>query len=147
MMDFDPELLQQLIDTFKIELEEKLQVIIDSLLALEKNNLPAVECAKTIESVFRAAHNIKGAAYGIGINDVGQISHHIESLFSLIQKNTLELTPIIITLCLESVDKMRTAMQAFIDKTPLNFDLEAFLLKLGTHTPTANIEPISKKPG
>lgn len=129
-MEFDPELIKQLIDTFKAELDEKAQIISDGLLLLEKNNLTEKERGNIIERIFRSAHNIKGTARGIGINDVGEIAHYIESIFSAIQQKSVVVTKSLISLCLEGVDNMRIAMQAFVDKAPLPFDLSTFLKRL-----------------
>jgi two-component system chemotaxis sensor kinase CheA len=114
-MGLDPELLKQLVVVFETELNEHLQTITDGLLKLEKGPLPAENDQETVQSIFRAAHSIKGASRSLGINDVGEIAHHIESLFSAIQKKTLAVNPATINLCLEAVDKMRTAMRFFLD--------------------------------
>ena len=129
-MGFDPELLKQLLDTFSIELEEQLQLIIEGLLQLEKATLEKKEQTKTIETIFRAAHNIKGTSRSLNINNVADIAHHIESLFFSIQKKTLTTSPTIIDLCFEAVDRMRLAMQFFLAEQPLSFDLPELLDRL-----------------
>lgn len=129
-MDFDPEFIKQLTETFRVELDEKSQLITDNLLLLEKGKISTDESNKAIEAIFRAAHNIKGAARGVGINDVGQIAHGIESLFSAIQKKTITLNNNFISLCLEAVDKMRIAMQCYLDKSTLPFSLDEFVSNL-----------------
>lgn len=131
-MSLDAKLSQQLLEIFKTELEEKSQVITDGLLALEKTNLNDEETEATIVAIFRAAHNIKGSARSLNIDDIAQISHSIETLFSAIQKKTVTISASMISLCLEAVDGMRAAMQAFIDKQPLPFDLAQLLLHLQT---------------
>ncbi|MFN7098561.1 MAG: Hpt domain-containing protein, partial [Gammaproteobacteria bacterium] len=129
-MDLDPEFIKQLVETFKVELEEKTQVITDNLLMLEKTSLSNEEKTEAIAAIFRAAHNIKGAAHGVGVSDVGEIAHSIESLFALIQKNQVALNEKLISTCLDAVDKMQLAMQAYIDKTALPFVLDEFLSQL-----------------
>jgi two-component system, chemotaxis family, sensor kinase CheA len=134
-MNLDPEILKKLIETFKPELEEKLQDITDHALILERAGLDEPTRKNAIEIIFRAAHNIKGTSRGIGINDVGTLAHHLESLFTNIQKNTITLSPAIISLTLDAVDKLRQAMQAFISKKPLDFNLEEFIHHLNTGQP------------
>ncbi len=129
-MGSNAEFLKQIVVTFKAELEERLQTITDGLLALERGSPEGVDLSPTINEIFRAAHNIKGAAHGIGIADVGEIAHHVETLFSSIQTQTLAISPEIITLCLQAVDRMREAMQCFIDEKPLLFDLKKLLKQL-----------------
>ncbi|MBV8801493.1 MAG: hybrid sensor histidine kinase/response regulator [Gammaproteobacteria bacterium] len=125
-MDLDPELMKKLLITFSAELDEQCQIITQGLLALEKNE----NVQPIIESIFRSAHNIKGAARGIGIKDVGEIAHHIESIFAKIQNKSLAISPHLIDRCLQAVDNMHIGLQAFIDKKTLPFDLNEFLLLL-----------------
>jgi len=139
-MGFDPELLKQLIDTFKLELEELLQVMTDGLLQLEKTPLEETEQIKYIEIIFRATHNIKGAARSLNIQDVANIAHHIESLFSSFQKKIIIISPAMVDLCFEAVDKMRLAMQFFLENKPITFNLADLLRRLEKG------EPGSKEP-
>lgn len=101
---------QELLATFKTELDEQSQVIVESLLSLEKNNLTEEEKNIIIQTLFRAAHTIKGAARSVSINDVGEIAHNMEDLFIKIQKKQITLTHEMISSCLESVDLMKEAM-------------------------------------
>ncbi len=116
MSQLDPELLRQLVVTFQAELDERLQVIITGLLALEKGISDTDEKLKMIESIFRSAHNIKGSARGIGITDIGEIAHGLESIFSEIQKTKADVPTAVINDALQAVDKMREAMQTFLKK-------------------------------
>jgi len=129
-MDLNPEFLQQLVITFKSELEEATQIITNELLKLEKEKLTEEQREKIIGVVFRAAHNIKGSSRSLNIKNVGVIAHHIESLFSSIQKKIITITSQHIDLCLEAVDNMQLAMQSFIDKTTLPFDIEDLIARL-----------------
>lgn len=122
-MAFDPELLKQLTESFSTELNEHSQNIINSLLTLEKPNLAEDKKTKALEAIFRSAHNIKGTSRSIGIKDVGEIAHRLESLFSLIQKKKILITKNIINVSLEAVDKMRMAFDAFLENKPLPFNL------------------------
>lgn len=145
LMNLDPELLKQLLETFKVELSEQSQVIVDGLLRLEKVKDHPEEKSKIIEAIFRSAHNIKGASRGLGVNDIGEIAHHIESLYSNIKSNKLELTPAIIDLCLEAVDKMDSAMKSFVNKSPLSFNLQEFTEKLTNVGVDKPAQPVAKE--
>jgi two-component system chemotaxis sensor kinase CheA len=111
-MELDPELLKKLLATFTEELNEQCESIANHLLQLEK----APSDFTHIESIFRSAHNIKGAARGIGVTNVGEIAHHLETLFSNIENQTIILTPSIIDLSLEAIDNMRASLEAFSEK-------------------------------
>ena len=88
-MENQTEFLQQLRDVFRVEAEEHLATLQESILDLEKagpKNDPA-----TIQRVFRAAHSLKGAARAVDYPDVESICHSIENLFSQVQKSALVL--------------------------------------------------------
>lgn len=125
-MGFDPELFKKLIGTFKTELNEQLQIITDGLLALEQGK-PKSEA---LSSIFRAAHNIKGTSRSLGISYVDEIAHQIETLFSFFQEKNLSISAKMTDLCLEAVDKIALAMQCFMEKKPLPFDLTDLLKRL-----------------
>lgn len=129
-MALDEEFLKQIIETFKAELDERLQAITDGLLALENGKLHDDELDKVLDEIFRSAHNIKGSARGIGVSDVGDIAHNVETLFTAIRKKIVLPNPDVINLCLQSVDNMREAMQCFSQKIPLPFDLPDLLKRL-----------------
>lgn len=146
-MGLNPELLKQLVEMFKTELEEKLQMITNGLIVLEKSGQKGEEGEKTIGNIFRAAHNIKGTSRSLGIVEVGNIAHQIESLFSSIQQKEIAVSSAHIDLCLEAVDKMRSAMQSFVDKKPLDFDMQDFLARLETGQAekhkTTHVKPVA----
>lgn len=129
-MSSNPEIMKKLLEIFRQELDEQLQSITNNLIKLEKNNLSSTENDNIIESIFRSAHNIKGAARGVGVQDIGNIAHHIENLFSAMQKKTLTVSKTIIDLCLEAIDNMRAAMDSFTYHKPLPFDLNDILSRL-----------------
>lgn len=146
-MNLDPEILKKLIETFKPELEEKLQEITNHALILENAAIDESTRKNSIEVIFRAAHNIKGTSRGIGINDVGTIAHHLESLYANIQSKTLPISAAIVNLSLETVDKIRLAMQAFLTKQPLNFNIDDFTHRLDTgQDAPANTQPAENNP-
>lgn len=118
-----------LMDTFAIELEEQLQVITDGLLVLEKG-VAGSERRQVLESVFRAAHNIKGAARGVEVSDVSDIAHHLESIFAVLKRENSNPDGTVTDVALESLDAMRQAMAAFRAQRPLGFDKGELLVRL-----------------
>lgn len=128
-MKLDPAMLRQLVLTFQAELDEQSQAITDGLLALEKGVAgPARE--KCLDAMFRAAHNIKGAARGVDVKAVAEIAHHLETLFSTLRREKSDFGAPLIGLCLRSLDRMREAMAAFESQQALSFDLPALIDEL-----------------
>ncbi|MBI2785962.1 MAG: Hpt domain-containing protein, partial [Legionella longbeachae] len=147
--DLDKEFVKKIVETFKAELQENLIVITDALLQLEKGINSDEDFQTLLEEIFRVAHNIKGSARGIGALDVGEIAHHIESLFVAFQKKNISISPEIINLCFQAIDYMTEAMECYSTGMPLSFDLQKFLLELNHSMESAqqkiqSISPPSK---
>jgi two-component system chemotaxis sensor kinase CheA len=152
-MATDPDLLKLLVETFTVELEEQTQVMIGSLLQLEKSQAGSPDLKTHIDTIFRAAHNIKGAARGIGIDTVGDIAHLLEDTFSAVRKNEFSLDAGQIDLVLDAVDKIRDSMTAYVANQPLPFDIEHLksqLAHLSTERKILSLpeipKPVTKKP-
>ena len=128
-LGLDQELMRMLMDTFTIELDEQLQTITDDLLVLEKG-VEDSERRQTLESVFRAAHHIKGAARGVEVTDVADIAHHLERIFAVFKRENRNADGAATDLVLESLDAMRQAMVAFGSQQSLGFDKNALIARL-----------------
>ena len=75
------EFLRRLLATFKIEADEHLKAISSGLLELEKK--PETEKQTVIiETIFRDAHSLKGAARSVSMADIEAVSRSLESIFS-----------------------------------------------------------------
>jgi two-component system, chemotaxis family, sensor kinase CheA len=143
-MGLDPELLKKLLDTFRNELDENIQAITDALLTLEKK--PETKARdELIQTVFRSAHNIKGAARSVELTDIADISHGLEDLFSALQQKGLEASSEIIDLSLDTLDKMHEAMQCNNESKTLSFDKKSLLDKLAQAIDTSGGDDSEKK--
>ncbi|HEX4120751.1 MAG TPA: response regulator [Verrucomicrobiae bacterium] len=77
----EEEFLKSLRATFKVEAAEHLQAIAAGLLALEKAP-PANEQRAHVETVFRAAHSLKGAARAVNFAAVESVCQSLENAFA-----------------------------------------------------------------
>jgi two-component system, chemotaxis family, sensor kinase CheA len=77
----DEEFLRTLRATFKVEAAEHLQALGTGLMELEKTAAPAAQLA-IIETVFRAAHSLKGAARAIDLTEIESLCQSLEGLFA-----------------------------------------------------------------
>lgn len=73
--------LQQLRATFRVEAEEHLQAIASGLLELERG-LGREDQKAIIETVFRAAHSLKGAARAVELRDIEAACQALEEIFA-----------------------------------------------------------------
>ena len=81
MAGSDDEFLRSLRATFKVEAAEHLQAIGTGLLGLEKVSAPATRQA-LVETVFRAAHSLKGAARAVDVAEIESLCQSLENLFA-----------------------------------------------------------------
>lgn len=116
----DPRLLQQVLQTFTAQLEERLQAIIDGLLRLERPDAPHAE---VLDGLFRAAHNIKGAARGVGLEASAELAHALEDLFSTLRREGTARRTGLVDLCLDAVSGLRRQVEAEAGGHPTPDDL------------------------
>lgn len=119
----DKNIYKQILGIFQGELEERIQKITEHLLELEKNPRD-LSAASKIDSIFREAHNIKGSAYSISLNDIGDLAHCLEDLFSEFRQGILLPTPDICALCFKALDSMSVMMQNISKELPADSDVE-----------------------
>lgn len=77
----EEEFLRSLRATFKVEAAEHLQSIGTGLLQLEQAAAPG-EQLEIIETVFRAAHSLKGAARAVNLTEIELLCQSLEELFA-----------------------------------------------------------------
>lgn len=86
----DEEFLKELLEDFRIEATEHLQIISDGLLMLEKSVDSGGDASK-IEEVFRVIHSMKGAARAVNLLRLEQLAMVMEGVFHEIKNNKLRL--------------------------------------------------------
>lgn len=123
-MTFSPEVFKKLLSTFQTELDEGVNTLVNGLVELENADKDSSARSAMIESLFRTAHNLKGASRGLGISAVGDIAHQMESLFSIMKSSNDPIAKQTINNCLEAADKMLEAMRCFVEKKPLSFNID-----------------------
>ncbi len=90
MSTSEQEFLDELRKTFTFEAGEHLQTIASGLVEIEKKKDPAERQAVT-ESIYRAAHNLKGAARAVNLSGIGLVCQAMENVFSAMKKGLLTL--------------------------------------------------------
>lgn len=104
-MDID---MEQYREVFVTEARELLQLLTDSLLALEKERhdlAPVEEC-------FRVAHSLKGMAATMSYTDIADLTHKMENLLDSVRTKRRDVTSEDIDLMLKCCD----ALQASVDR-------------------------------
>ena len=101
--------LSQFIPTFLEECFEGIDLMEASLLNLEQGD------EETINSIFRAAHSIKGGAGTFGFNHVTEFTHLVETLLDEMRDGRRGVAHKDIEILLDSVDCMRLLIEAIRD--------------------------------
>ncbi|MHB9098279.1 MAG: hybrid sensor histidine kinase/response regulator [Syntrophales bacterium] len=97
--------MKRLLSAFKVEADEHIKKITAELIDLEKDLEPQVK-AGIIETVFREAHSLKGAARAVNRSDVETICQSLESVFAGLKRREIDLTPSLFDTLHGSVDML-----------------------------------------
>ncbi len=98
----DAEFLKKLLALFKIEAREHLDVIASGLSGLQKTG--AGYQLELVESVYREAHTLKGAARSVNLADIVALCQSMENVFSALKRDRLPLSPQAYDLLQQAVD-------------------------------------------
>ncbi|MBN2657247.1 MAG: chemotaxis protein CheA [Spirochaetales bacterium] len=90
---------REVLDSFLQESHDHLDTIEERILALETN-----PDADLIDDIFRSMHTIKGVASFIGLNNIKNISHTLESLLDRLRDNELAVDSDLINVLLDGTD-------------------------------------------
>lgn len=97
--------MSQYLDMFIEESDENLQNLNEWILELEKNP----DDKETINSIFRAAHTLKGMSASMGFNDIAELTHKMEDILDEFRNDKLKVNSEVITVlfkCLDTLEKM-----------------------------------------
>jgi two-component system, chemotaxis family, sensor kinase CheA len=111
MINNEAEFLKELLSMFKIEAEEHIKGISSNLLELEKIQDPGQQNA-VIETIYREAHSLKGAARAVNLNQVETLCQSMESVFSAVKRRVLSLSPEHFDVLHDAVDHVATLIEA-----------------------------------
>ena len=101
--DLDPEVLSY----FVPEAQEYLELLEANLLRLDKDP----QNKELIHQLFRTAHTLKGSAYTVGFQSIGDLVHHLEDFMGAVRDGRLSVLPGHTDLLLRSVDVVRVLMR------------------------------------
>lgn len=127
MPDIPDDLMRDLLKTFRIEASEHLQTLNQALLKIER-----VEGKDTrrdlLQNAFRAAHSLKGAARSVGLQDIEQISHHLESVLDSARSTNTAPEPAVCDVLYQMLDGVQHLLDGqAVDVTGLYAKLSAVI--------------------
>ena len=135
--------LSQFHDVFFEECSEGMEVMESGLLNLTSDSDPEV-----INTIFRAAHSIKGGGGTFGFGEISDFTHGMETILDEMRNGSLAVTPEVVDLLLKSLDCLRDMVQCSKDKKPVDMgrvfelqeQLEEFVRNNNAPTNAAAVE-------
>ncbi|MGD8784249.1 MAG: chemotaxis protein CheW [Thioalkalispiraceae bacterium] len=149
--------MTQFLQTFYEESFEGLDIMESELLNLDVGAADV----ETINTIFRAAHSIKGGSGTFGLSAVAEYTHVMETLLDEMRDGRRQVTQEAVDVLLKSVDVLRAMLTALRDEEELDHQgigesqkqLDALLVSasedavISTETETQTVEAVSKITG
>lgn len=129
-----------LLGTYLVEAEELLAAIEEITLDLGPNSDP-----EQLNGLFRAFHTLKGSSATVGLTEIADFAHHVESALQRAREGTLPLSPALIELILEAKDHIARGVVAAAHNEPLPTVDPAFPTRLDAllHSDDASPAPVA----
>ena len=108
--------ISQFLDTFYEESFEGLDIMESELLNLDVGEADS----EVINTIFRAAHSIKGGSGTFGLNAVADYTHVMETLLDEMRAGQREVTQQAVDILLRSVDVLRSMLLSLKDNEALD---------------------------
>lgn len=132
--------MEQLRKMFYEECRENLEVLEDVLLNLDPTHVED----ESINTIFRAAHSIKGGAGTFNLLDISEFTHSVEAYLDLVRNHQRSLSAETIDLLLKSGDCIHSMLEGHEQGSEVNDDLKQEVsLKLVALLDENSIEPQS----
>jgi len=110
---------EELLKDFFSEADQQVEILEQNILVLE--NDPGNHDA--VDEIFRAAHTLKGAAATVQMTDLSSFTHLVEDVLDEIRGKTITVTENVVDILLESIDIIKTMLQAKASGAPFENDI------------------------
>lgn len=136
-----PSLDAEVISYFAPEAQEYLESLETDFLRVDKDEAnPDI-----IHQLFRTAHTLKGSAYTVGFQSIGDLTHHIEDFMGAVREGRLKFLPGHTDVLLRAIDVIRALMRrdpSLLSRTRQRFAASLQELKgLGEASAPEGLEP------
>lgn len=111
----DEDFFKQLLSMFKLETEEHIGVITTGLVKMQEE-LSENERTDLLESVFRAAHSLKGAARTVGLTDIEPIGQSLENVFSIMKNKKMNCPDELFNMLSQSIQMLDVLISSMDEK-------------------------------
>jgi chemosensory pili system protein ChpA (sensor histidine kinase/response regulator) len=119
-----PVLDAEVLSYFAPEAQEYLESLEAQLLRLEKEQ----HNPEVINQLFRTAHTLKGSAYTVGFQPIGDLTHYVEDFMGAVREGRVKILPGHTDVLLRSIDVVRMLMRR--DPTALDMLRQRFAVAM-----------------
>lgn len=98
------------VSVFLDELDEKIQVLNDGFLTLERDG----RHQSTIQEIFRAAHTVKGSSAIMGYDRMSALTHEMENLFDRLRQGQMQVSSEMVDVLFEALDALKALREGII---------------------------------
>ena len=103
--------MQEILEDFLVEAFELIEQIDHDLVELESNP----EDLELLNRIFRVAHTVKGSSSFLNFDVLTKLTHHMEDVLNKARHGELLITPDIMDVVLESIDRMKELLYSIKD--------------------------------
>lgn len=118
----------ELIGVFLGEVEGQLQTIDQEILKLEQER----ESEETIQSLFRAAHTLKGSSSTMGFKEMKHLTHEMEHILHQVRNHRLPVTNLMIDLLFICLDRLKMLKEEFSAGKDITIGIDPLINELKT---------------
>lgn len=118
---------------FMAESDEQFQLLDDGMVQLEREG----ENPDLLQSLFRAAHTLKGGAGMIGHRRMVALTHALETAMDGLRKNSYSVSTALIDLCLEATDALRNLRGEILTLEPAPVDVDSLVAQFNAFVAAA----------
>ncbi|SUX26925.1 hybrid sensor histidine kinase/response regulator [Campylobacter upsaliensis] len=121
--------MQEILEDFLVEAFELVEQIDHDLVELESNP----EDLELLNRIFRVAHTVKGSSSFLNFDVLTKLTHHMEDVLNKARHGELKITPDIMDVVLESIDRMKALLNSIRDNgndSAIGMDIEPICAKL-----------------
>ena len=109
LLDQSPDFLDKLRAAFQVEADEHLKAIVAGLLDLEQISIPE-EQTPILETIFREAHSLKGAARSVNLTDIETVCKALEDVLAHLKRGSLSLSQTLFDTLHRSLDTVQALL-------------------------------------
>lgn len=119
-MELSFEISEEELPVYLAETDDQLQLLDEGLLQLERQG----ESMELLQSLFRAAHTLKGAAGMIAHKRMVALTHSMETAFDGLRKQSYTASPELIDVCFEAIDALRKLREEVVEGKKSDVEIE-----------------------